>query len=579
MKFEVLALDYDGTIATDGILNPEVNSALADLRNRGITVVLVTGRILSDLKRVAGDLRCFDAVVAENGAVIAFPNGHTRLIGHPPPPNFLDELRRRAIDFVAGQCVIETDAAFAQPILGAIRDLEMPLVLVFNRSRLMVLPQAVSKATGLRAVLMALRLSPHNAIAIGDAENDHDLLAACEMAVAVGWGSEALKKGADVVLPGSGPQAVAPYIRMATDRTRLPPDRIGRGHITLGTLSDGNPITLPVRGLNVLVAGDPRSGKSWGVGLACEQLILQGYCICVVDPEGDYGELEALPGVVAFGDDEDPPSLRDLDRVLRHPDMSAVVNLCRMPYREKVTYLRSVLPELASLRRRTGLPHRIVIDEAHYFLHEAKAKELLDLDLGAYTLVTYRLCDIHPDLLKTIGIVIVNRMTDAQEILKLQEISGHNTTSSNWSEVLGSLGMNEACLLPGSSGARGDLRKFTLLPRLTVHVRHRSKYLDVPVAEGCGFVFTLNGKALRPPARTMQDFMAALQDVPDPALAEHAGRGDFSRWVADVFRDHLLSSDLSKIEQRSRFGRLGNLRAALCDAIKARYEVDSEMVW
>jgi len=85
MKFSVLALDYDGTIARDGVLDPEVRAAIAEVRAQGLTVLLVTGRTLSDLKKVAGDLGFIDAVVAENGAVLYFPNGHTRfsVIRHP----------------------------------------------------------------------------------------------------------------------------------------------------------------------------------------------------------------------------------------------------------------------------------------------------------------------------------------------------------------------------------------------------------------------------------------------------------------------------------------------------------------
>src|SRR2546430_11434817 len=36
----------------------------------------------------------------------------------------------------------------------------------------------------------------------------------------------------------------------------------------------------------------PISGKSWIAGLLCEQLALQRYSLCVVDPEGDYRALE-----------------------------------------------------------------------------------------------------------------------------------------------------------------------------------------------------------------------------------------------------------------------------------------------
>lgn len=207
MKFSVLALDYDGTIAREGILDSDVRTAIDEARSSGIAVILVTGRILSDLQRVAGDLQFADAVAAENGAILGFRNGHSWLSGHPPPPIFLDELRRRAINFVAGQCIVEVDATLAPQILEVIREFELPLVLLFNRSRLMVLPQAISKATGLRQVLAAMRLSAHNAIAIGDAENDHDLLAACEIGVAVGWGSPVLQKYADEIVHGDGPSA------------------------------------------------------------------------------------------------------------------------------------------------------------------------------------------------------------------------------------------------------------------------------------------------------------------------------------------------------------------------------------
>ena len=168
MKFAALALDYDGTIATDGMLHARVREAIGEVRQRGIAVVLVTGRRLPDLRRVSGDLTCFDVVVAENGAVLDFPaSGRHVLLGHPPGPDVLQELRRRHIDVVAGECVLEAEATSAAAILEVIQTLEQPLILAFNRSRVMVLPQAVSKSTGLRQALFALRLSIHNTASAG----------------------------------------------------------------------------------------------------------------------------------------------------------------------------------------------------------------------------------------------------------------------------------------------------------------------------------------------------------------------------------------------------------------------------
>ncbi|MBI3940859.1 MAG: HAD family phosphatase [Acidobacteria bacterium] len=236
-----------------------------------------TGRIVRELRREIGDLRFVDAIVAENGALLVFPeSGRSTALGHPPPEVFLQELERRGIGVTTGECVVEANADDAWRILPVIRELELPLVILFNRGRLMVLPQSISKATGLREALTALRLSAHNAIAIGDAENDHELLGICEVGVAVGWGSARLKAVADETLEGAGPSAVAAYIRqkIAQPQPRLPLEGAKRRRLILGCTDDGQKLELALQWRSVLVAGDPKSGKSWIAGLLCEQMIL-----------------------------------------------------------------------------------------------------------------------------------------------------------------------------------------------------------------------------------------------------------------------------------------------------------------
>jgi hydroxymethylpyrimidine pyrophosphatase-like HAD family hydrolase len=576
MKFRVLALDYDGTIAQDGRLDAGVRSAIVEARARGLVVVLVTGRILEDLRRVAGDLSFLDAVVAENGAVLYFPSGTSRLIGQPASQSFVEELRRRGISISVGQCVVEADASAAPQILSVIRDLELPLLLLFNRSRLMVLPQGVSKGVGLRAALSALRLSVHNAIGIGDAENDHDLLAACEFGLAVGWGSRALMEKADQVLEGNGPGAVAEYLGRTIGELRLPPERMGRYHLALGTFEDGSPFAFPLRGRNVLIAGDPQSGKSWVAGLACEQMILQGYSVCVIDPEGDYRTLEPLPGVVVLGGDDSPPQLPHVAQAVRHPDMSVVIDLSHVPSPEKVRYIYTLLPLLAAIRRTTGFPHRIVVDEAHYFLHEPNIRDLLDLNLGAYTLVTYRLSDLHPDVRRVVEMLIVKRITDPQEIQTLIRMVRDGRGESEWRAILENLTISQAALLPGAEEAQGRVRRFELFPRLTSHVRHKAKYLDVQLIEEQAFVFTADdGRRIGEPARTLKEFSSLLKTCPASVVGGHARRGDFSQWIAGVFHDHLLASDMRKIEQRYRLGHERNLPDSLVKAIHDRYQFSS----
>jgi hydroxymethylpyrimidine pyrophosphatase-like HAD family hydrolase len=270
MKFSALALDYDGTIAVDGVFDSGVREAIGEARRRGIIVILVTGRRLQDLHQVARDLTCFDVVVAENGAVLEFPaSGRHVVIGHVPNPGFLQELQRRAIPFTAGESVVEADAQWAGPILEVIRTLEQPLILAFNRGRLMVLPQAMGKSIGLRHALLSLRVSIHNTVGVGDAENDHDLLDACEVGVAVEWGSAALRAVADEVIAGTGPSAVAGYLRRVVQQPRLSAGQMGRRRLLLGHQHNGDEVSLAVRGRTILIAGEPGTGKSWLAG-ACE---------------------------------------------------------------------------------------------------------------------------------------------------------------------------------------------------------------------------------------------------------------------------------------------------------------------
>lgn len=122
MKFAALALDYDGTIAVEGVFDPAVREAVAELRCQGIVVILVTGRRLPDLHQVAGDLTCFDVIIAENGAVLEFPSSGRHVVaGHAPHPMFLQELTRRGVPFSAGESVVEAHAKWAEVILEMCR--------------------------------------------------------------------------------------------------------------------------------------------------------------------------------------------------------------------------------------------------------------------------------------------------------------------------------------------------------------------------------------------------------------------------------------------------------------------------
>lgn len=579
MKLATLALDYDGTIAIDGVFDPEVRRAIGAARQRGVVVALVTGRRIDDLRQAAGDLSCFDVIVGENGGVIHFPaSGRHVALGHPPRRAFIGELERRGVPFTLGETLVEMAATSASTALEAVQTSEQPLVLAFNRGRLMLLPPAVSKSIGLRQALGELRLSVHNAVAIGDAENDHDLLDACEVGVAVAWGSPALRAVADEVIEGTGPAAVATYIGGLLEQPRLSAAQMGRRTLCLGHQHDGEPMTLAVRGRTMLIAGEPGTGKSWLAGLVCEQHILQRYCICIIDPEGDYRSLETLPGVIMLGGDDPPPSAREIIKALRHPDVSLIVDLSQMAHHQKAEYVRTLLPLLNVLRRRTGLPHKILLDEAHYYIGSDDAGTLIDSAFAGYILVSYRISGLAASIRETSdAVVLVTRETDPREAETILDMCRPQREALVNTATLRDLRMSEAALLPGPEEAHGQVRRFRLGPRLTAHVRHRSKYLDVPVPHDRAFVFNDKSRP-GPRARTLKEFMGLLAVLPAARVEGHLERRDFSRWLTDVFRDLPLASHVRRLEERSGIDDAKDIVEDIVQSIRARYEPAPETV-
>ena len=578
MKLSVLALDYDGTIARDDTLDASVRDAIAEARRLGIKVMLVTGRTLNDLQRVAGELAFVDGVVAENGAIVHFPDGGlTAPLAPPLPPAFAAALQARGVPFEAGECLVDADASAAPRLLAVIRGLELSIVLVFNRSRVMALTQGISKATGLSAALEMLRTSPRNAVAVGDAENDHELLRLAEVSAAVEWGSATLRASADIVIGGSGPPAVGNFIKSLATSGRLPAPVRARRRLTLGHTADGREFSLAVRGRNMLIMGETNSGKSWPAGLLCERLILHGYSLCVIDPEGDYRTLDALPGVRVLGGENGLPTPRALLHALRYPDRSVVIDLSCITQQAKLEYIRSTLPALNVMRRRMGTPHRIIVDEGHYFLRDAVNQRLLDLEFNGYIVVTYWPSQLPQKLVAATEVILVTRESNREEIDALRQHcqACQHVSHSSWA-MLPELRLDQAVALPVTEEAGSELLPFTIGKRLTPHVRHRQKYVDVPIADDRAFVFRGARAATAGRVRTLREFVIVLQNLELRDADGYLRRGDFSRWISDVFGDHALAREVREHERVYVQSRSANAVSLVVKAITARYELTDE---
>jgi hydroxymethylpyrimidine pyrophosphatase-like HAD family hydrolase len=196
-----IATDYDGTIANLGAIDSPTLAALARFRASGRKLILDTGRELHDLLTVCPDLTIFDLVLVENGAVLYDPTTREeRPLADPPPQSLLDAFKRREIPVLVGRVVLETYATYHEAVQEALAETRVAREITFNNTAIIILPPGVHKGSGLVVALEQFGISLEQTAGIGDAENDHDLLAVCGLAVAVPNAIDALKKRAHVVL-------------------------------------------------------------------------------------------------------------------------------------------------------------------------------------------------------------------------------------------------------------------------------------------------------------------------------------------------------------------------------------------
>jgi hydroxymethylpyrimidine pyrophosphatase-like HAD family hydrolase len=214
MRHRVLACDYDGTLATEGVCSPATIAALQRVAEAGIRLILVTGRTREELEDVFDAGSLFAEIVVENGAVVIdTASGEETLLAPSLPRRLVEELQRTGVvPLVIGRVLCSTDVSQRPKLLAAIAKLGIDRQVVRNRESAMVLPPGISKRTGFEVALRAIGELPSNAVAVGDGENDVALFAVAGVSVAVANAVDVLKARADVVLTQPNGRGVADLV-------------------------------------------------------------------------------------------------------------------------------------------------------------------------------------------------------------------------------------------------------------------------------------------------------------------------------------------------------------------------------
>lgn len=564
MRYLALCCDYDGTIAHHGRVDEPTLAALLRLRESGRKLVLVTGRELDDLQRVFPRLEIFERIVAENGALLYRPGTREeRLLGERPPPAFVDALRARGVEPLSiGRSIVATWEPHEKTVLETIRELGLELQVIFNKGAVMVLPAGVNKASGLRAALEELDISLHNAVGVGDAENDHAFLSICECSVAVANALPAVKEKADIVTRGDHGAGVTELIEelLRDDLASREPELV-RHHIPLGEDEYGQPVRLPPYGVSVLIVGTSGGGKSTVATGLVERLRGADYSFCIIDPEGDYDNVESA---VALGSAEHAPSVEECVQLLSKPRQNAVINLLGLKLNDRPRFFLTLLPHIRDLRARTGRPHWLIIDEAHHLLPASwqASDPTLPNELQGVVLVSVTPSLLATTVLRGVQMLIVIGEKPAQ---MLEEFAQAN--------ALALTGPAPEPLDEGSAllwDKRGAPLRVRLAPSRTERRRHLRKYAEGELPQERSFYFRGPEGKLNLRAHNLILLMDLADGVDDETWLFHLHRGEISAWLQRVIKDGGLAARVAAIE-RDRNMDAASSRRAIREMIEELY--------
>lgn len=254
---ELIALDIDDTLIPHlGAVSDRVIEAVAAARAAGITVVVATGRSLSTAAPVARTAGIEGWAICSNGAILGTvePEGIVEARAFDPRP-ILDLIRpqlpgaRYAVedvhgtfhtmstgDFDAGVLGLQirevpyehlldeqavrlvvhsdTDEHLSEGFGSIARQLGLHTVIfgVGDRAWMDIGPQGVNKATGLAELCTRLDINPARTIAMGDGDNDVEMLEWAGTGIAMGHAPERVLRRADAFTSGEPGVGVAEVI-------------------------------------------------------------------------------------------------------------------------------------------------------------------------------------------------------------------------------------------------------------------------------------------------------------------------------------------------------------------------------
>ncbi|HHU61889.1 MAG: Cof-type HAD-IIB family hydrolase [Bacillota bacterium] len=269
MKYKLLALDIDGTIVDEnGVLSTRTSESIIQAQQRGIVVVLATGRRLTSTLPIAHELQLTNLLVVHNGAVVFDQNRKKNVLKHGIDlliaQDILEMAHANSINYLvftgesAGEIGIAPTGSWAEsedllgvylnetasfqdevilnedPIRISIIDRKEKIepmyqslmekhgenlnAMLFGEDRgiwlgIEIVPGNCHKGFGLMYVADYLGINSKEVIAVGDNVNDMEMLAWAGLGIAMENATPELKSNADYIAPSIKDDGVSKIIK------------------------------------------------------------------------------------------------------------------------------------------------------------------------------------------------------------------------------------------------------------------------------------------------------------------------------------------------------------------------------
>lgn len=254
----VVALDADGTLLTpEGLLHSSTRPEIERIAASGVVVIVATGKTAASVEAVRQDLGIDgNPVVANQGLVVRDGSGrivHNTVLTREvvaESQRFAAEFGLEVFGYVPDAVLCTEDSErsrwfgprYDEPVrlvdrldpelnklllvvpVGSVGDdlrqaavhrfADVAHVTQAVPESLEILPIGTSKAAGVAVALDHLGFDPSQLLAVGDGDNDREMLAAAAVGVAMGNATESLKEIADHVVASNADGGVAEALQL-----------------------------------------------------------------------------------------------------------------------------------------------------------------------------------------------------------------------------------------------------------------------------------------------------------------------------------------------------------------------------